>query len=170
MKVCERIDASGTLCIAHFSDDDTYRYYLEWSWASRPFLNACLLNPSTATHEVLDPTVNGLIKRAQKWGFGGVVVVNLFAFRATSPSEMKRAANPVGPDNDAVLHRIVNELEPDNTILAGWGNHGRFNGREEAVLKLLGNKISVLGINANRTPKHPLYVSHSALPVPWRSR
>ena len=45
-----------------FSDDDAHRYSLAWIWdRALPPLVVCMLNPSTATHENLDPTISGLI-------------------------------------------------------------------------------------------------------------
>ncbi len=167
MNIQSQIDASGMRCTAHFSDDEVYRYYLEWSWTDGPLLTVCMLNPSTATHEILDPTIKGLIKRANMWGYAGISVVNLFAFRSPSPAIMRAASDPVGPDNDAVLIRVIVDLSESNPIVVAWGNHGRFRNRDQEVLKLLGNKLQVFGLNANGTPKHPLYVSHSCQLNQW---
>ena len=167
MIIKSRIDASGMRCAAHFSVDELYRYYLEWSWAEGPLLTVCMLNPSTATHEVLDPTIKGLMKRANVWGYAGVSVVNLFAFRSPSPAIMRAAPDPVGPDNNAVLAKVSHGLDQNHPLTAAWGNHGQFRNRDQEVLPLLGNKLQVFGLNANGTPKHPLYVSHSCQLAQW---
>lgn len=168
MNIQSRIDASGMRCTAQFSNDDIYRYYLEWSWKDGPLLTVCMLNPSTATHEVLDPTIKGLIKRANLWGYAGISVVNLFAFRSPSPVIMQAAADPIGPDNDAVLSNVIAGLSENNPMVAAWGNHGRFRNRDREVLNLIGNKSQAFGVNGNGTPKHPLYVSHSCQLIPWQ--
>jgi hypothetical protein len=126
-----------------------------------------MLNPSTATHEVLDPTIKGLIKRANMWGYSGISVVNLFAFRSPSPAIMRAASDPVGRDNDAVLERVIESLSDSNPIVVAWGNHGQFRNRDQEVLMLLGNNLQMFGLNGNGTPKHPLYVSHSCQLIPW---
>jgi hypothetical protein len=167
MNIQSRIDASGMRCTAHFSDDELYRYYLEWSWTDGPLITICMLNPSTATHEVLDPTIRGLIKRANIWGYGGVAVVNLFAFRSKSPVVMKAAMDPVGPRNDETLLKVTSGLTETNLIVGAWGNHGQFRNRDQEVLKIIGKKLHVFGLNANGTPKHPLYVSHSCQLNQW---
>lgn len=161
MNIKSRMDASGMRCVAHFSDNELYRYYLEWSWTDGALLTICMLNPSTATHEVLDPTIKGLIKRAHMWGYAGISVVNLFAFRSASPLIMRAATDPVGPDNDAVLAKLARQLGDDHNIVAAWGNHGRFMNRDTEVLRLFNQKPLVFGLNGNGTPKHPLYVSHA---------
>jgi hypothetical protein len=61
------------------------------------------LNPSTADHRKLDPTLRRVRNFAQKWGLGGFVMLNLFAYRATEPRDMKRAEDPVGPKNDRYI-------------------------------------------------------------------
>lgn len=62
-----------------------------------------LLNPSTATEEHNDPTVERCERRARALGYGGFAVTNLFAFRATRPEDLKRAGAPVGPGNDEAI-------------------------------------------------------------------
>jgi hypothetical protein len=76
-----------------------YRYVLWWRWGDAT--KRCLfimLNPSTADEHVLDPTVKKCVKWARSWGFGALDVCNLFAWRATDPSELYHIPDPVGPD------------------------------------------------------------------------
>jgi hypothetical protein len=169
MKIKNSSDVSGMCSTAHFSDDEVYRYYLEWSWIDAPLLTVCMLNPSTATHEVLDPTIKGLMKRANLWGYGGVAVVNLFAFRSPSPSIMKAAADPVGPENDAALLRVSRCLGKNSQMVAAWGNHGKFKQRDSEVLALFRGQLAIFDLNSNGTPKHPLYVLHSLRLSSWQS-
>lgn len=167
MIIKNRIDASGMRCTAHFSDDELYRYYLEWSWTDGPLLKVCMLNPSTATHEVLDPTIKGLIKRANIWGYAGILVVNLFAFRSPSPAVMRAASDPVGPDNNAVLAKVAQGIGENSPIVAAWGNHGKFRQRDREVLGLFGGSLAVFDLNATGAPKHPLYIAHSLRLSAW---
>lgn len=83
---------------AHFSRCRRYRYALWRQWqAAGPMLMLIGLNPSTADAERNDPTIRRCIGFAHDWGFGGVWVLNLFAWRATLPADLKAAADPVGP-------------------------------------------------------------------------
>jgi hypothetical protein len=56
-----------------------------------------MLNPSTATEVQNDPTVERCERRARALGFGAFRVLNIFAWRATDPRDMRAAADPVGP-------------------------------------------------------------------------
>jgi len=79
---------------------------------------------------------------ARRWGHGGIVVVNLFALRATDPAELACAVDPVSPENDAALRSHAEGLR----IIAAWGNKGSLLGRAEAVLRLLeGCRVECLG-------------------------
>ena len=80
--------------------DQRYRYELRRVWDDGlPLLVVCMLNPSRADHQVNDPTILALIHFARLWGYGGILVVNLWAYRASSPAEMMAASEPFGPEN-----------------------------------------------------------------------
>lgn len=124
----------------------------------RPVVLFVGLNPSTADHRVDDPTIRRCIQFASDWGFGGLAMANLFAFRTPWPRVLRRAANPVGPRNDAWLRRLVDEAE---LTVAAWGNHGDYMDRDRQVVKML-RKPKCLAITKRGRPKHPLYLSKSA--------
>ena len=89
---------------AVFSPCRTYRYALSRVWAAdKPYALFIGLNPSTADETLDDPTIRRCIDFAKRWGYGGLVMANLFAYRATNPSEMKAATDPVGVANDEWL-------------------------------------------------------------------
>ena len=50
-----------------------------------------MLNPSTADATCNDRTIEKCIRYAKSWGYGGIEVCNLFAWRAKNPSQMKGA-------------------------------------------------------------------------------
>ncbi|MBV8312930.1 MAG: DUF1643 domain-containing protein [Planctomycetaceae bacterium] len=58
------------------------------------------LRPLEATN---DPTIERCERRARRWGFGGLIVTNLFALCATDPAGLRRVADPIGPENDATI-------------------------------------------------------------------
>lgn len=137
-----------------------YRYRLGRTWdaALRP---ACfvMLNPSTADATEDDPTIRRCIGFAKSWGCGGIVVVNLFAYRATDPKQLLKAADPVGPDNDEHIRAAVVECHP---VVAAWGVHGvlrQRDGRVKWLLERWGVLPKCLGKTKDgRHPRHPLYV------------
>lgn len=150
---------------ATFSPCRTWRYRLWRTWDERPAVNFVCLNPSKATETDDDPTVTRLQVRARKLGFGGLVVTNLFAFRATDPSDMKAAADPVGPDNDAA---IIDSAKAAGMVVAAWGNHGQHRGRAASVRKMLeqaGVELHCLRVTKIGEPEHPLYLSYDLQPV-----
>lgn len=149
-----------------------YRYKLSWHWADPPHLVAWMLNPSTADHEALDNTVKGIESRARAWGYGGLTVINLFAFRTKDPSIMRAAGDPVGPRNDEVIREVLEAAAVERSaVLCAWGNDGAFRGRHlEAadIAKKAGVDLTALVVTKQNQPGHPLYVGHDVVPVPWR--
>ena len=111
------------------------------------------LNPSTADEKIDDPTIRRCINYAQNWGYGSLLMVNLFAYRATMPSELKNVKNPIGNDND--LHILELSKKADLTV-AAWGNEGFLLNRDKVVKKLIPN-LMCLKINKSGQPAHPLY-------------
>jgi hypothetical protein len=119
------------------------------------------LNPSTADENTDDPTLTRCINYAKSWGFGGVCMANLFAYRATEPKDMKAAKNPIGYDNNEWLKKLSKEA---GLVVAAWGNDGSYQGRSEQVKQLLPN-IHCLKINKSGEPAHPLYQKSNLKPV-----
>lgn len=116
-----------------------------------------MLNPSTADERANDPTIARCERRSRVWGFGAMVVVNLFGFRATRPSELWRTADPVGPETDRI---VIAAARGAAAIVCAWGVHGRRLDRDAAVRRLLGARpLACLGRTCDGQPRHPLYVA-----------
>lgn len=165
----------GRLGSATFSEDGLYRYDLTRMWprpltSAEPFTAVWIgLNPSTATADEDDPTIRRCIAFSKAWGASSYVMLNLFAFRATDPKDMKRAADPVGPLNDErILWWITNELT--GVVVCAWGAHGEFQKRADDVVALLRMNMrgipACLGKTKDGHPKHPLYLAKATQPVP----
>ena len=123
-----------------------------------PLANFLMLNPSTADEFKLDPSCARARNYAERWGFGGVIVTNLFAWRATDPGEMKAARDPVGRGNDAAILRAARRAK---LVVCAWGNHGAHLGRATSVLENLrsgGISLTYLRMNGSGHPAHPLYL------------
>lgn len=119
-----------------------------------------MLNPSTADHEIDDPTIKRCISFAKQWGFAGVTVVNLFDYRATDPKDLKKAKTPVSELADDYIGYAGDQCD---LLVAAWGNHGAYQDRAEAVNWLFVHipgysGIKCLGLTAKGQPKHPLYL------------
>ncbi|RJE86434.1 DUF1643 domain-containing protein [Paracoccus onubensis] len=157
----------GTRSCAMFSDCGGYRYSLTREWGPGDRLLYVMLNPSRADERQNDPTVERCERRARAMGFDAFRVANIFAWRATRPEELKRAADPVGPENDAVL---LEGAAWADRVLCAWGAHGAHLGRGAKVERLLrqnGGCLWHLGLTKDRAPRHPLYVAYARFPVPW---
>lgn len=156
--------------LCEFSPCRKYRY----TWWPRDFCDStpgryCQfigLNPSTADEAKADPTVRRCISFAKAWGYGGLCMTNLFAFRATDPEVMKGERHPVGIDNDRWLHTVAKDA---GIVIAAWGNHGSHGGRAFRVrTQLQGVRpLHYLRLNASGAPAHPLYLPADLKPQEW---
>ncbi len=153
---------------ARFSACERYRYELTRVWDSAATLAAfVLLNPSTADAHRNDPTVTRCINFARAWGYGGLAVGNIFAWRSTDPAGLRACEDPVGPDNDTALIEIARRAR---IVVCGWGVHGWLHGRGTIVRALLereGVELHVLGRTKDGHPRHPLYLPSDAAPEAW---
>lgn len=148
---------------ALFSDCEDYRYALWRTWDSRkPSLAFIMLNPSTATETALDPTVRRCIDYAKRWGYGGLVVGNIFALRSTDPKMLYDVDDPIGPDNDEQLMKIIKSC---GKVIVAYGKHGALHDRGAAVLSMIREFKTpmALKLNGDGSPAHPLYQKKDAV-------
>ncbi len=157
-------DQDGQRSIAYYSPCGTYRYGLERIWGEGPALLFVMLNPSTATEEKNDPTIERCQRRAIQLGFGTLKIANLFAFRATLPTDLRKADDPEGPENAALLGQWSGKAQ---MTIAGWGTHGALLGQGTRVAPLLNGDVRHLGLTKDGHPRHPLYVSYATKPTAW---
>lgn len=126
-----------------------------------------MLNPSTADAERDDPTVRRCKAFAESWGCAGIIVVNLYAYRATKPSELWLADDPVGPQNDFWLAR---EAEEAGRVVCAWGANARPERVKQfrrMITDTYGIELYCLGTTKSGAPRHPLYVKNDQPLVPW---
>ena len=141
---------------AVFSLEREYRYVLWRVWdEERPMVNIIGLNPSTANEITDDPTMRRCTSFAESMGYGGYYMTNLFAFRTAYPTELFKANDPVGIDNDKWIVEISSRV--DKVVLA-WGVNGVFRNRDNDVYELVKSKSFCLGLTKNGFPRHPLYL------------
>jgi hypothetical protein len=174
-RVVVRGDAkSGAL----FSEDERHRYALWRTWCvSRGRLRLLAvvgLNPSTATHEVSDPTVTRVTKRAGQLGFDGLIMLNLGSLRSTDPRGILEDEGWSGGElHDQVL---VDAASNAGMVLAAWGGPyqprklGRLvEERARKVAAMLGEHgtLHALAVTKSGVPRHPLYLGYEVQPMPW---
>lgn len=150
---------------AVFSDDREYRYRLWRTWdTSKPTAAFLMLNPSTADETSLDPTCRRCKGYAQDWGFGTLLVGNIFALRSTDPDGLYDHPDPVGPENDDHLRQSAREAD---IVVAAWGHHGGYQDRGPEVVRMLDCGLTALDTTQAGHPAHPLYQPGDADPHPF---
>ena len=156
---------------AEFSPCRTWRYRLWRIWdAAKPAVLFIGINPSTADETINDPTVTRCMRYAEVWGYGSVLVCNLFAFRSTRPQNLWTASDPIGPANDAAIIKaatqVLESLQPGRIVCA-WGNHGAYLDRSTDVLVMLEKHlipVHCLAVTRGKEPAHPLYLRADLMP------
>jgi len=144
---------------AHISADGLYRYRLERFWGSEHALPFVMLNPSTADAEVDDPTIRRCMGFARREGAGGIIVCNLYAFRATKPADLWQARDPYGPENDSALVGLADwAARAGMPLICAWGAQGGNNNRPIVLMQRTGAQLMCLGRTESGQPRHPLYV------------
>lgn len=155
----EQFDSGAT-----FSPCRSFRYALwrHWEWLGHA--NCVMfvgLNPSKADELKNDTTISKCIGFAKRWGYGGIYMLNLYAYCATDPGEMVRASDPVGPGNDEALAYYRSRV---GLIVGAWGDAVplrfrpvvRFKSRIKEVMDCLGGQpIHCLGRTQSGEPRHP---------------
>lgn len=172
-------DLPGYTRGAVLSVDGKYRYFLERRWLGAPtkfILGFIMFNPSTADAFDDDPTIRRCINFARGFGFAGIDVCNMFAYRSPHPYDLPQDYDEAaGPFRDHYLKRLsrVN----GNRVVVAWGSmHAEvFNADiAQSTLRLVkrprpgnGHVICCFGLNKMGSPKHPLYLSKRAQLEPF---
>lgn len=152
---------------AEFSACRRYRYALWRIWdASKPLVMFIGLNPSTANESSDDPTIRRVIAISKNLGFGGVYMMNLFAFVSTDPKALLfNQHEKVGYQNNNYLKQVSQKCDK---VFFAWGNF-EVNGRDTEVISMFPNAFALF-INKNGSPKHPLYCKADIQPVPFSNQ
>lgn len=152
---------------AILSECEGYRYRLWRIWdEAKPKVMFIMLNPSTADGEQDDPTIRRCIGFAKSWGYGGLYVCNLFAYRATSPKELLKVDNPFGDANIWHTRDLVGKVDK---VICAWGNRPILKkilkGQSEIELvRFAAGKLYAIDLAKDGTPKHPLYLKSELVP------
>lgn len=167
MIVRNQVGLDGLRREAWFSECERYRYWLDIQLSGVG--QRCvfvMLNPSTATHLKNDPTVAKCCRFAQRWGYGSVGILNIFAWRATDPLELYDLADPVGRENDDVLRRQTQSAAAAMVVCA-WGTHGELHERSRYVRGMLDDRPLHFLKLTKTEPHHPLYLKETLQPTRW---
>jgi hypothetical protein len=150
-----------------------YRYQLTRVWdQSLPYCVWVMLNPSTADADSDDATIRKCMGFAMSWNYGGITVVNLFAWRSRSPKALITAGiDPIGPEND---HYITLAVRGAARVVCGWGATPFAVTRAPAVTARIWRHSPrppmCLGMTKAGEPKHPLTLGYATELVTFGSR
>lgn len=155
-----------------FSPCGTYRYRLERDGPGEGATAIIMVNPSTADAQQDDATIRKLRGFGARYGWGKLIVGNLFAWRATNVRELATANDPIGSDNGYRLAEIF--LDADRVIFA-WGptsklpKHLRDQWRDiDKLARTMHSEPLCIGVPAkDGQPRHPLMLPYSCQVQPW---
>lgn len=157
---------------ALMSDNRNYRYELTRVWKpKKPKILFIGLNPSTADETADDPTIRKLTTFAKKWGYGGFVIINVFALRSTNWRNLLHTLDPIGPSNEMTLKSWAYLCKVRGMkVVFMWGRNAiRVNQIWVKKVKQLfrENEVECFELTLNKSPKHPLFLSANTKPIKW---
>ena len=122
------------------------------------------INPSTASPEQLDNTINKVIKIARFNGYSNWIMLNIYPQRATNPDDLHKIADETIIKRNLEIISQTLETFNQSDILFAYGNliYKRLYLRPclEQISELLKSKskiIKVIKLTKEGNPVHPLY-------------
>jgi hypothetical protein len=118
-------------------------------------------NPSTADEKKNDPTIRKDIGFAERLGFGGLLKMNVGAFRATNPKDWYKAIDPFGPRNTpGNMLQYIYSFPVEMTAVA-WGRCiGKFAYRGKMIADAIPD-LWCFGRTKDGTPRHTLMLPYT---------
>ena len=164
IKVADNIKSFAT-----FSDCKKYRYTLFRLWdSSLPTILFIMMNPSTADENINDPTVAKCMRYARKWGYGGLYIGNVCAYRATDKMALLSISDPVGTIN---FSSVLNMATKADMIVIAHGQLPKglqFHANNMCdYLRKNNLTLHVIKLSKNNIPCHPLFLSEQLIPKIW---
>ena len=154
---------------AIISDCGQYRYELHREWnKDKGKVLFIMLNPSTADGVEDDLTTIRCMNFSKKWGYGGIMIGNIYPFRAKRPKDLKKWKSDdrywqLKSEVRDNKNHVGDMAQQADMIVCAWGcNHP---GIPEWVDEL--SDLFYLDLcKDNITPKHPLgNLSRDAIPT-----
>lgn len=153
---------------AEISECGKFRYALWRHWDWQGHANCVMfigLNPSTADSVKNDTTISKCIGFAKRWGYGGMYMLNLYAFRATNPKDMIASSDPWGPNNQEAFGYYRSRV---GLVVACWGSiEVRYRPSLQwqttifSSLDAVAAPVYCLGRTADGSPRHPSRLAYA---------
>lgn len=170
---CPQRNAAG----ACFSHDRQERFALWRRWGEGNTLGFLLLNPSIADEQILDPTLKRCAGFAQRAGYGGMEITNLFPLVSTDPKGLARFDHAAGrPRNLAHIRDLAERttlvLGFGDVFTAAWLRSLALPALRDLATVLDGLTVYALAVTENLSPRHPLargraHIPSTARPEPY---
>jgi hypothetical protein len=151
---------------------DCYRLALYRDWGTedvpirarvplvRRYLLCIGMNPSTAAHDIDDPTIRWELDLTRRLGLERYVKCNVSPYRCTHPKLLSAATVELCPDIN--LRTIIEHARIAEKVVATWGKLPQpLRAAGDCILfemRSLQIPVWCLGKNADGSPKHPLYL------------
>lgn len=153
---------------AGISSCGIYRWWLYRCWAvDKPLIIWIMMNPSTADHTKNDPTISKIMRYSKKWGYGGVLVLNIYAFRSSKPENLPQVmSEAVGPRNDWWIKTMFRYAARKKIpVVCAWGvRHQNRGDWVRVAADDAGLQLMCLELALNAEPKHPRFLSEDLRP------
>lgn len=143
-----------------------WRYWLYRCWdPTKPVAIWVMMNPSTADHRKNDATISKVIRYCKSWGYGGVLVLNIYAIRSRDQTKIN---GQVGPSNDWWLRTIFEfARRKDIKVICAWGVNQKSRGDDvRRIASVARVKLWCVRASKNGEPCHPLYLPGHLVPTP----
>jgi hypothetical protein len=150
---------------AGISSCEEYRWWLWRCWdPSKPLCIWIMMNPSTADWQKNDPTIGKVIRYCQRWGYGGVLVLNIYAYRSSKPEGIQ---GRVGHRNNWWIVTMFSFAKRKRLkVICAWGASHKERGDEVRRLAVSAKlKLWCVEMAKNGEPKHPRWLSEDAIPM-----
>lgn len=155
---------------AAFSTCGCYRYNLIETWSFDPVVMWLMMNPSVAGIEHSDPTLIRTGRFSRAWGYGGQLIGNMHAYRATDSKRLLTVADPIGAENDEHILRMARRAA---MVVLAYGQPPKpLRPRAQKVITMLrdaGVRLTYLRLAKDGTPWHPLYLPGDTMPQDYHA-
>ena len=143
---------------AIISDCNLYRYELHRTWdKSKPKVLFIMLNPSTADAMIDDATTIRCINYAKRWGFGSIMIGNIYPYRTKSPKILKGwlKRRTMTPNSHYInINYVTKMAEEADLVICAWGSN--YKGTPKWLKELDASQHYLELCKDGLTPKHPL--------------
>ena len=157
---------------AVISKCEKYRYKLTRTWdEDKGKVLFIMLNPSTANHVENDLTTIRCMNFAKKWGYGGIMIGNIYPFRAKRPKHLRKWIKGYGDlynfnECEDNKNHVYDMAQQAGLIVCAWGCNYK-EGIPDWVEEL-GDLHYLELCDDGITPKHPLgNISKDLVPIEY---